>query len=196
MITAPGTEASSACRRRAGRAGLGHYGVVTIKHPTASTFVFSRPARDWQLCLVLHPVFGRLMIPGGHVEPNETPPEAALREVAEETGLAVSLVRRPGLAAPGGVAASGRLVSAPWWIMQQPLDRDNQLAEPHFHVDHLYVAIATVAESLTHPAHPVSWHHLDELGELNMFTDTRMFASVLFEQIDALAADLAVTDNR
>ncbi|MFD2079361.1 ADP-ribose pyrophosphatase YjhB, NUDIX family [Actinopolymorpha cephalotaxi] len=52
------------------------------------------------------PDAGRWSLPGGRVEPGESAPSAAVREVAEETGLAVAAgrllgsVERPG---PGGV---------------------------------------------------------------------------------------------
>ncbi|MDB4992698.1 MAG: hydrolase [Myxococcaceae bacterium] len=39
------------------------------------------------------PLAGRWTLPGGKVEPGETPAEAIVREVREETGLAVSVVR-------------------------------------------------------------------------------------------------------
>ena len=39
------------------------------------------------LVVVLHRRLNRWLQPGGHVEPGELPHEAALREVAEETGL-------------------------------------------------------------------------------------------------------------
>lgn len=39
-----------------------------------------------------HARLGRWLPPGGHIEPNELPDEAALREVLEETGLPVALV--------------------------------------------------------------------------------------------------------
>ncbi len=161
---------------------------MTIKHATASTFVFSQVQSQWRLGLILHPIFGKLMIPGGHIEPDETAPEAARREVAEETGLAVSFVPAPASPIPEPVLASRKLVDPPWWILLQPVDRDNHLAEFHFHIDHIYVAVAGVAESLTHPAHPFSWHEQAELPELNMFDDTRQLASVLFSDIAALAA--------
>jgi len=39
-----------------------------------------------------HARLGRWLPPGGHIEPNEIPDEAALREVLEETGLTVELI--------------------------------------------------------------------------------------------------------
>ncbi len=163
------------------------YGVVTIKHPTASSFVFSKLDGEWRLGLILHPIFGKLMIPGGHIEDDETAPEAARREIAEETGLAVSFVPAPAAPPPDELIATRKVVSPPWWILEQPVDRDNHVAEPHFHIDHLYVAIAGVAEPLTHPAHPFSWHDQAELPGLNMFEDTRLLATALFADIESLS---------
>jgi 8-oxo-dGTP pyrophosphatase MutT (NUDIX family) len=164
------------------------YGGVTIKHATASALVFTKSGGVWRLGLILHPLFGKLMIPGGHIEAGETAPEAALREVAEETGLAVRLLPAPAAAVPEDVTATGKLVSLPWWILEQPVESDNHVAEPHFHIDHIYVGVAGTAESLTHPAHPFSWHPLGELPELNMFDDTRSLATALFGKMDELAA--------
>jgi 8-oxo-dGTP pyrophosphatase MutT (NUDIX family) len=161
---------------------------VTIKHATASTFVFSQLGGEWRLGLILHPIFGKLMIPGGHVEPDETAPEAARREVAEETGLAVDFVPAQVADLPVAVRATRKQVSPPWWILQQPVERDNHTAEFHYHVDHIYVAVARVAESLSHPAHPFSWHTSAQLAELNMFADSRHLASALFSDIATLSA--------
>ena len=133
------------------------------------------------------------MIPGGHVEPNESAPETARREVAEETGLAITILPAPSVPVPDAVTELGRLVSPPWWILEQPVDSDNHLAEAHIHVDHIYVAIANLAEPLTHPAHPFSWHALGESRVLNMFEDTRALATMLFGKIDSLAAELVET---
>lgn len=163
---------------------MGHYGYVTIKHATASTFVFANIDGGWRLGLILHPLLGKLMIPGGHVERDENEAEAAGREVAEETGLAVTFLPAPTAPAPPEVVATGKLASPPWWIIEQPIGADNHVAEPHVHVDHLYVAIATVPESLTTPAHPFGWHEPAELANLNMFDDTRQFAFALFAGLD------------
>ncbi|MDQ4045733.1 MAG: NUDIX domain-containing protein [Chloroflexota bacterium] len=44
-----------------------------------------------------HPKLGKWLPPGGHIEPNELPDEAARREVAEEAGIDVQLVGARGL---------------------------------------------------------------------------------------------------
>lgn len=158
-----------------------------MKHSTASTFVFGRLPAGWRLGLILHPLFGRLMIPGGHVEADESPPQAALREVAEESGLRVRLAAAPAPPLPEAVAAARRRVEPPWWILEQPVPSDNHLAERHMHVDHLYVAVARDPEPVTEPAHPFGWHAAADLAGLSMFPDTRLLAAVLFDSITQIA---------
>lgn len=52
-------------------------------HVTASAIVVGRRGT----VLHRHRVLGRWLQPGGHLEAGESPPEAAMREVTEETGL-------------------------------------------------------------------------------------------------------------
>ena len=69
------------------------------------------PDRDWcattfvvwngALLLHHHAKLQRWLPPGGHVEPNELPDDAAVREVLEETGVAVELVGETAIDAPG-----------------------------------------------------------------------------------------------
>lgn len=81
------------------------------KEPTASALVFSRFAEGWRLCLIMHPRLGMLLPAGGHVEADETTAEAAVREVLEETGLAVRLQHVP--------------VPLPWWILEMRVRIDD-----------------------------------------------------------------------
>ena len=55
-------------------------------HVTGSAIVIGRRG----VVLLEHKRLGLWLQPGGHVDPGETPWEAALREAEEETGLAVS----------------------------------------------------------------------------------------------------------
>jgi ADP-ribose pyrophosphatase YjhB (NUDIX family) len=83
-----------------------------------------------RVLLLFHPKLSRWLPPGGHVEPNELPDDAAVREVEEETGVSVRLVGGRGL----------------------PIDEPRQLVVPagiqleniapgHQHVDLVYFAV-------------------------------------------------------
>ena len=60
----------------------------TGRHFTVAVFVVS----DGKVLLHLHRKLGMWLPPGGHIEQNELPDDAAVREVFEETGLRVKLV--------------------------------------------------------------------------------------------------------
>lgn len=57
-------------------------------HVTASAIILDQ---DGRVLLHRHKVLGTWMQPGGHLDPGETPHEAVVREVAEETGLAATI---------------------------------------------------------------------------------------------------------
>lgn len=64
-------------------------GTMQLEMPTASVIVFDDARR---ILLVRHIEGNEWTTPGGLIEPEETPADAAVREAWEETGLAVELV--------------------------------------------------------------------------------------------------------
>ena len=60
----------------------------TGRHFTVVVFV----VWDGKVLLHLHRKLGMWLPPGGHIEPDELPDDAAVREVLEETGIEVELV--------------------------------------------------------------------------------------------------------
>jgi 8-oxo-dGTP pyrophosphatase MutT (NUDIX family) len=159
---------------------------MCVKHATASVFLFSSEPAGWQLGLIEHPRLGRLMIPGGHVEDDESQAQAALREVAEETGLLdVRLLEVPAPALPAGFPHER--VVPPWWITEQHVPADNHLGQPHVHLDHQYVAIADAVAPVMVAAHPFGWYPAERLPELELWEDTKLLAKVLFSCIGDLA---------
>ena len=180
---------------------------MVLKHLTSSVFVFRRFTDGWRTGLIRHPRLHRMMIPGGHVEPEETSAEAALREVAEETGLAVTLVGPPAAPVPDGYR--GQRVVLPWWIAEYQVKPDNHLDVAHIHVDHLYVALADGAPQpagagLPGPEHPFGWYAASDLAGLDMFDDARLLARLLLTGLSnaadgtdaAVAADALVAGLR
>jgi 8-oxo-dGTP pyrophosphatase MutT (NUDIX family) len=69
-------------------------GTMLLELPAVT--VLARDERD-RVVLVEHAEIGRWVTPGGAVEPEELPSEAALREMWEETGLRVELTRLVGV---------------------------------------------------------------------------------------------------
>jgi 8-oxo-dGTP pyrophosphatase MutT (NUDIX family) len=71
------------------------------------------------------------MPPGGHIEPDEEPAEAVLREVREETGLVCEVVPT----APQHPFARPQQLPAPYMILLEDIAGPG---EPHQHIDLIY----------------------------------------------------------
>jgi ADP-ribose pyrophosphatase YjhB (NUDIX family) len=69
-------------------------GTTVLEIPTASVIAFDAQRR---VLLVRHAEGGDWTTPGGMIEPYETPADAAVREMWEETGLHVALERVVGV---------------------------------------------------------------------------------------------------
>lgn len=96
---------------------------------TVAVFV----VHEGRVLLHFHSKLGKWLPPGGHIEPNELPDEAALREVAEETGLAVRLVGEKGL--PADYPDQPVQLVVPAGIQLEFISQD------HEHIDLVYFAI-------------------------------------------------------
>lgn len=94
-------------------------------HYTATALILDDQHR---VLLLFHHKFGRWMCPGGHIEPGETPDDAVLREVLEETGLHARLISPvPPVRDVHAFALATPLCILHEWITEQ-----------HVHIDLVY----------------------------------------------------------
>jgi 8-oxo-dGTP pyrophosphatase MutT (NUDIX family) len=106
------------------------------------------------ILLILHPFLKKWLQPGGHVEPGETPLQAARREVLEETGMQSEV--------------------HPWHEENRmPLDIDvhripanPKKGEPaHWHYDFRYLLRAGALQGRRENDHESAWKPLQEVDE-------------------------------
>ena len=93
-------------------------------HLTASLFPMSQDGT--QVALVRHRMAGRWLQPGGHLEANELPFDAAARECFEETGRRICSGPRPAMPAAIDIHRIGR--------------RPEKAEPEHYHMDLRYCA--------------------------------------------------------
>jgi 8-oxo-dGTP pyrophosphatase MutT (NUDIX family) len=154
----------------------------TTRHFTATVYIVNEGA----VALHRHDRLGIEIPPGGHVDRDELPHEAGLREVAEETGLDAELLddTEP-VAAP-----DGERLPDPRYQMLYDIDVHGDGGVGHQHIDHVYYA--TVPSRDVDPngddeADPEVWTWYDAaaLRASDLDPDTVRFA---LEAIDVAAA--------
>jgi ADP-ribose pyrophosphatase YjhB (NUDIX family) len=126
---------------------------------TATTFV----VHEGRTLLLLHRKLGAWFPPGGHIDPNELPDEAAVREVLEETGLTVELLDA---ARPLGTVL---VLPQPYCILLE------DIGPGHQHIDLIYFARVRggrVAHS-EREAHAARWLTWEELADPAIHEDIR-----------------------
>jgi len=72
----------------------GHIGTALVLVPSVSALIYDD---DGRILLVRHSNGGVWATPGGAIEPDETPQDAVVRELWEETGLTVAPTRLRGV---------------------------------------------------------------------------------------------------
>ena len=144
------------------------------RHFCASAFIIDPYTK--KILLIKHKKNGRWTQPGGHMEGNETPEEAALREVYEETGLRVKLLgerfpREEDFIRPLGI---------------QKNRRTTQDGEDHIHIDIIYAAVPNddKKEILNEEeSEDIKWFSRRELDDLDCFPDIKITMDYILKNI-------------
>ena len=102
--------------------------MTTVRHFTATGFVL----HDGHVLLHWHPKVKEWLPPGGHIDENEDPVQAVLREISEETGVEAAVVPT----SPGFDLDYPTQVQPPFTIMVE--DIHDPVDGYHQHIDMIY----------------------------------------------------------
>jgi len=138
---------------------------------TVAVFV----VHDDTVLLHFHEKLNRWLPPGGHIEPNELPDEAAVREVLEETGVACTLAGSSTLQLSDPTLP--RQLVTPAGIQLEQISPDHQ------HIDLIYFATGVPVE----PRNLVDWFALDELAPLRLTEEVIGWCELAIERMRSQA---------
>lgn len=136
------------------------------RHFTTATFV----VHNDRVLLHFHKKLQKWLPVGGHVDPNESLCEGALREIREESGLEATLLSPTstvGMPSAPGV----KYLTTPWYVQTEEIEPG------HEHLDAIFYAVAdTDALVLEHPETDMRWIGEDELATLPLLPDVAWYA--------------------
>lgn len=143
------------------------------RHFTATVYIF----HEDRVLLHLHPKLGKWVPPGGHLEPNETPPEAAAREVKEETGLDIVFLEQENIKIS---AANGHSFLRPFLCLLEhvPAHKDTPA---HQHMDMIYLARPIQADPVLEGFRWFSFNDLKEI-EKDLYPDVLEVLQLLLKE--------------
>lgn len=125
--------------------------MTTTRDFTVAVFV----VHEGRVLLHWHAKLARWLPPGGHIEPNELPDEAAIREVFEETGVAIRLLDDEAYVA---LPDEPRRLCRPAGIQLE------SISPGHEHIDLIYFATGGQTDSPP----KVGWYAPDEWAALGL----------------------------
>ncbi|MFN8488889.1 MAG: NUDIX domain-containing protein [Caldilineaceae bacterium] len=142
------------------------------RHSTATVLIVNHD----KILLHYHKKFNRLLPVGGHVDPDELPEEAAIREVKEETGLSVKLYNPDPTRFPDVRA------------LVQPVHMLLFNSNGHQHIDFIFYAKAETdaVNPATGESTHLHWYRREEILKENMPENVRILA---LEALDLLAKE-------
>lgn len=140
---------------------------------TATVFIL----QEGKVLLIKHKKYGKWLPPGGHLEPDELPPEGAIREAFEETGLVVELIREEHLWIPSRL--NGGSFERPFLCLCEKIDA-RPGCEAHEHIDFIYLAMPISGHLMTnHETEGIGWFDAEEAHTLETFDEVKEIISYI-----------------
>jgi ADP-ribose pyrophosphatase YjhB (NUDIX family) len=154
------------------------------RHFTATVYIFHQS----KALLHRHPKLNKWLPPGGHVELNETPPDAAKREALEETSLDVHLLAddRFAIDSPGSTT-----FSRPFHCLLENIP-EHKGVPAHQHMDFIYLGRPANLAQLAQIPTEFQWFACEDLASIQdeLFDDTRQLLAYLLSPTSGAGVSL------
>ena len=136
-----------------------------INHFTATGIVFNEVG---EILMIKHKKLGVWLPPGGHIDANELPCEAVLREIFEETGVKAKVITA---AQDMGALTYSYELSLPMEILLEDIEGTGL----HNHIDMIYLCLAEKAtlKPQENEVDGIGWFTPASIMELDTFDNVR-----------------------
>lgn len=147
----------------------------------ASVYVFS----NQRVLLIYHRKLQKWLPAGGHLDPNELPSEAAIRETLEETGLEVELLSDEHVWVNCWNAKS---IPRPFLCLLEEIPAFGD-QPAHQHIDNIYIAHAIGGHEQInyHETQGLRWFTLEEVetlkDDLEIFDETKQVVKCIYNYL-------------
>lgn len=140
---------------------------------TASVYI----VRDGKILLHWHKKLGRWLQPGGHIELDEDPNQAAIREVKEETGLDVELIGNPRAAFAKDEKSD---LIPPKFLNRHPFN------ESHEHIDCSYFGKVVGGVEKAEEGSEIRWFTKEEIqrNKIGLHVVTQTYALAALRELN------------
>ncbi|CRZ34797.1 ADP-ribose pyrophosphatase YjhB (NUDIX family) [Herbinix hemicellulosilytica] len=135
---------------------------MIINHFTATGIVFNSKK---EILMVHHKKLNVWLPPGGHVEENELPDDAVLREIYEETGIKAKIISNKRNLELSGYRC--RELETPFLVLLEDINED----KTHNHIDMIYLCEALNEEFVQQETEiqGIGWFSAERIKELETY---------------------------
>lgn len=135
------------------------------KHFTSSAVII----KDNKILLIWHKKLNTWLYPGGHIEENESPDDAVIREVKEETSLNVKIIEKNKMVYNDKIA---KVLHMPYVIFEEQVGNKE---ENHFHIDMVYICTPINNEVKIQKSEidKYKWFSIDEIKDIKMYDNLK-----------------------
>lgn len=135
-------------------------------HFTATGIVFNS---NKEILMIYHKKLNVWLPPGGHIDPNELPDVAVLREVLEETGIEADLFRKK--IDELITSENCKELQRPFAILLEDIDGFST----HNHIDMIYICLAKTEKLVPQQLEigDIGWFSIEQLMELKTFENVK-----------------------